>query len=319
MRRSLAWALGPLAALFFALVSVAFVALVARPARAHDFEPGVLSLVEVDAPSRRFDVRWTEPTESTARGEPLRPVYPNGCREEGRSLVCAAGLRGTLGVAGAMTTTTKVVVSVRWRSGRSFEAMLDRDHREVEVSASASPPSFVRIGVEHVATGLDHIAFVVGLFLVVGPRGRRLLATVTAFTLAHSLTLALAALHVVSLPRAPVEATIAASVLLVALESRTERPTLTRRWPWAVAFLFGLVHGLGFAGALEELGLAEQSVLPALIGFNVGVEIAQVMLVALLVLLARFADARARAVASYAIGALGVYWLFDRVAAIFAS
>jgi hydrogenase/urease accessory protein HupE len=176
----------------------------------------------------------------------------------------------------------------------------------------------MKLGTEHVFTGLDHVAFVVGLFLVVGPR-RRLLATITAFTIAHSLTLALAALHVVDLPRAPVEATIAASVLLVAREALASEPTLTRTKPWLVAFLFGLVHGLGFAGALGELPLPRASFGVALLAFNVGVEIAQLLIVAALVAVARLSTrippeqrARGTRATCYVIGALGAWWFFDR-------
>jgi hypothetical protein len=196
------------------------------------------------------------------------------------------------------------------------------------------------LGTEHVFTGLDHVAFVVGLFLVVqtgrrsrsgtddAPPWRRLVSTITAFTLAHSLTLGLAAAHVVDLPRAPVEATIAASVLLVGREALGSEETLTRTRPWLVAFLFGLVHGLGFAGAIGELPLARASFGVALLSFNVGIEIAQLLIVGALLLAVHVASRKAatkgdakrrdrqRALAMraacYAIGTLGAFWFFDR-------
>ena len=291
----------------------------ASAARAHDFEPGVLALVETDARAGRFDVRWTEPSDSEARGEPVQVIYPSGCTLEGTTLSCNAGLRGEIAFEGIRSRATKVVVSIRWTGGRSLETIVTRDHARVAIDPS--PPSsfaaFVRLGIEHVALGLDHVAFVVGLFLIVGDARRRLVATITAFTIAHSVTLALAAFDVLTLPRAPVEATIAASVLLVAVESMDERESVTRSHPWAVALGFGLVHGLGFAGALGELGLPHAALPATLLAFNLGVEIAQLALVALLVVSARLLRRRGRIVLAYAIGTLGAFWLIDRTVAMF--
>jgi hypothetical protein len=149
--------------------------------------------------------------------------------------------------------------------------------------------------------------------LIVGAN-RRLVATVTSFTVAHSLTLALAAFDVVALPRGPVEAIIAASVLLVAVEATSARQTWTKNWPWILAFAFGLVHGLGFAGALGELGLPHAALPKTLFAFNVGVEIAQLALVGLLVVARKWIPRRPLA---YAIGAGGAFWLIERTFTMF--
>jgi hypothetical protein len=152
-----------------------------------------------------------------------------------------------------------------------------------------------------------------------------MIATVTAFTIAHSITLALAATHVLELASAPVEATIAASVVLVAVEATHRRPTLTRSYPWAVAGLFGLVHGLGFASALSEIGLPRGSSAVALVSFNVGVELAQLAIVGAFLLAARFVrlsprrEELTKTAACYALGAVGSYWLISRTAAIFSG
>lgn len=272
--------------------------LVTRDARAHDFEPGVLAIVEDEA--GHVTERFTPPTDGDVRLE-----------HEGDAVVFR-GLR----------PGSKVVVSVRRRDGRSFEAVATPERPRVEIvrAAPSSFLAFVRLGLEHVAGGLDHVAFVCGLFLIVGAN-RRLVATITAFTVAHSLTLALAAFDVLALPRAPVEATIAASVLLVAVEATTERETWTHRRPWLVAFAFGLVHGLGFAGALGELGLPHAALPKTLLAFNVGVELAQLALVGVLVAAERvfLARRRPRTVLAYAIGAFGAYWLVERTVAIFTS
>lgn len=180
--------------------------------------------------------------------------------------------------------------------------------------------SYFALGVEHILEGWDHLLFVIALVLLVR-RGWAVAKAVTAFTVAHSLTLAGVSLGFLGLPGRPVEAVIALSIVLLAVEvARGERTTLTRRWPWLVAFLFGLVHGFGFAGALRDIGLPEGEVPAALIAFNLGVEAGQlcVVLGVLLVLEAirRIrSDALAPAIraASYAIGITGSYWLVERL------
>jgi HupE / UreJ protein len=157
------------------------------------------------------------------------------------------------------------------------------------------------------------------LFLV-GFR-RRLVATITAFTLAHSVTLAASALGLLVLRSPPVEASIALSIVLVSAEALRERETLTRRWPALVAFFFGLIHGLGFAGALKEIGLPEQHVSIALLTFNLGVEAGQLLVVAaawgLTLAVARFRSAAAvRRPALYGIGALAAFWSLERIIAM---
>jgi hypothetical protein len=155
---------------------------------------------------------------------------------------------------------------------------------------------------------------------VVGTKSlRRLVGTITAFTVAHSITLLFAATGVLGLASAPVEATIAASVVLVAREALHERPTLTRQAPWAVAFVFGLVHGLGFAGALSAWGLPEGWIAPSLLWFNVGVEIGQLGVVVVSVAIVRRFGARLgrfHPSAAYAIGGLAMWWLIERVLAV---
>ncbi|RYG85585.1 HupE/UreJ family protein, partial [bacterium] len=170
-------------------------------------------------------------------------------------------------------------------------------------------------------TGYDHLLFVLGLLFLVGFH-RRLVWTITAFTAAHSLTLASAAMGWLTLRPPPVEACIALSILLVAAEALNPRLTLARRWPALVAFLFGLVHGLGFAGALRDVGLPENHLPVALLTFNVGVELGQLATVAVAWLVVQFAVARwprlaaARTPALYGIGSLAAYWSWVRVVAL---
>jgi hypothetical protein len=182
--------------------------------------------------------------------------------------------------------------------------------------------AYTGLGVQHILSGYDHLLFVIGLLFLVGFQ-RRLVWTISAFTLAHSLTLASAALGWVTLRSAPVEASIALSIVLVAYEALNKQPTLSRRLPALVAFGFGLVHGLGFAGVLQEIGLPQQHLLAALLAFNLGVEIGQLLVVGLaglLVLALRQQPwaARLRVPALYGIGSVAAYWTWTRVALILA-
>ena len=185
-------------------------------------------------------------------------------------------------------------------------------------------------GVEHILFGLDHLLFVLALILL-APSRRVLLWTITAFTLAHSVTLALATLGVVRVPGPPVEAMIALSILLLAGEIahlERGRPSLTARWPWLVAFSFGLLHGFGFAGALTAVGLPQGDIPLALFAFNAGVELGQLVFIAAVlgalglvrrIELSPVADRRALRTATYAIwGTLAAFWFFERLAGFLA-
>ena len=180
--------------------------------------------------------------------------------------------------------------------------------------------SYFVIGVEHILAGWDHLLFVIALVLLVG-NGWAVVKAATAFTIAHSITLAGATLGLTGLPQRPAEALIALSIVFLAVEiARGTRETLTRRLPWLVAFAFGLLHGFGFAGALREIGLPEGEVPAALLSFNLGVEAGQLLVIALvlasLALVRRIGpqvETRAVRLASYGIGITGAYWLVDRV------
>lgn len=188
-------------------------------------------------------------------------------------------------------------------------------------SAWTVAATFLRLGIEHILTGYDHLLFIAALVLLVGDF-RRLVVTATAFTLAHSLTLAAAVLGLVHIPPAPVEALIALSIAFVAAEIARHGEGAAGPRPWMMAFAFGLLHGLGFAGALSAIGLPQQAIPMALISFNLGVEIGQIGVIAVLlplVALLRGLALRwprwAPALAPYAIGSLAMLWTFERVAA----
>jgi hydrogenase/urease accessory protein HupE len=289
-----------------------------------------MSMAEMDVRETadgRFLWQWAATNEKLPDGAALTPEWPAACRADGGVLQCGAGgLRGRMSVSGVGKSYSAALVRVTWLDGQSRVFTLTAAHSSVQLYGSADDrrglgeiaTTYGALGVEHILTGYDHLLFVAGLLFLVGFR-RRLFWTITAFTAAHSLTLACAALGWLTLRSPPVEASIALSIVLVAHEALNERDTLARRWPAALAFLFGLVHGLGFAGALQELGLPQRHLAIALLSFNAGVEVGQLLAIAAAwafwrLLRDRLAPLRTPAL--YAVGSLAAYWTWLRVAAI---
>ncbi|MBL0726238.1 HupE/UreJ family protein [Piscinibacter sp. HJYY11] len=284
-----------------------------------------------------MEVRQAGPTEFlwqwTAGNRPgdagLRISWPEGCRAEETVLRCGAeSLQGRLGVEGVGRRFSAVLVKVYWLDGQMRVHTLTQAQPSVQLFGAADDRrgvgevvwAYLVLGVEHILMGFDHLLFVLGLLFLVGFE-RRLVWTITAFTLAHSVTLASSSLGWLVLNSAPVEATIALSIMLVAGEALNKEQTLSRRWPAMVAFLFGLVHGLGFAGALQEIGLPEQHLAAALVTFNAGVELGQLLVVlvacVLWKLLARWPSVqRGRPALLYSMGAVAAYWSIGRIVAI---
>lgn len=298
------------------------VVLAAWPAGAHRFDPALLELRE--AASGRHEVRWR----TTARTEGLTLALPPGCTADGSwpeyTLDCGAdGLEGrSLRVDGFAGRPIDVLLRVHRLDGAQQVAILRPDAPTVVVSGRAPGVGrYVRLGIEHILLGLDHLLFVFSLLLLVAGR-RRLVWTVTAFTAGHSVTLAAATLGWARLPTAAVEALIAASIVLLAREllRPSDGTSFARDRPWWVAAGFGLLHGLGFASALSEAGLPEGSVAAALLLFNLGVEIGQLLFIAgVLALGAALAGVVRRvpiSVAAYAIGALAAAWTMERLASL---
>jgi len=244
-----------------------------------------------------------------------------------------AGPNGLIGerieFAGLQLTITDVLVRVQMHDGTVSTPLVRPNRPWIEIEAAprllAVAGAYVLHGIEHILFGFDHLLFVLALILIV--RGRKMLLwTITAFTIAHSITLSLATLGVVQVSGPPVEATIALSILLLACEIvRLQRgePSMTAQWPWVVAFSFGLLHGFGFAGALTQIGLPQRDIPLALFAFNVGVEMGQLIFIAAvlgLLAVARYfkpapiVEQRALFATSYAIGALAAFWFIERLA-----
>ena len=312
-------------------LALALSALAANGALAHELS---MAEMQVQQLSRtEFLWQWTASGSRPAADE-LKPVWPQGCStdpnpENGNLLRCGeGGLAGRLAVEGVGKAYSAAMVRVTWLDGGTRVYTITVAQPSVRLYGSAEDPrgmgeiawAYSVLGVEHILTGWDHLLFVVALLFLVG-FNRRLVWTITAFTAAHSITLALAALGVLTLRPAPVEATIALSIVLVASEALHRRETLARRWPALVAFLFGLVHGLGFAGALKEIGLPQNHLPVAVLTFNAGVEAGQLLVVAfayfawkLLAGWPRFALARAPAL--YAVGSIAAYWSLVRMVSL---
>ncbi len=310
----------------FWLIVAAFALLIA-PAGAHEMSMAEMELRETS--TGEFFWQWSAFSDKRPIGNDLVPHWPESCQAGPNTLHCgSAGLKGTLGMDGVGKRYSAALVKVIWLDGESHVYTLTGAQPSVELygarddrrGSSEIFRAYTVLGVQHILSGLDHLLFVIGLLFLVGFR-RRLIGTITAFTLAHSLTLACSVFGWISLRSAPVEASIAMSIVLVASEALREKASLARRVPALVSFLFGLVHGLGFAGALRSIGLPQSHLPLALLSFNAGVEIGQLLMVVLAYVVVRAPLprpylARARRPALYAVGAVAAYWSWLRIAAI---
>jgi hypothetical protein len=330
----------------FALALILF----ALPAAfAHETLPASLILEERSADV--FALSWRVPaTEGSAPD--MVPVLPDNCRQiesaqvmatagariERWQIACAGGIAGKrVSIAGQADYLLDTVVRISFLDGRSLSRIARPRAPEVVLDLAAQTDKdergFFRLGITHILGGIDHLLFIVCLILWVrSPLA--LLGTVTGFTLAHSITLALATLGVITIPAPPVEACIALSIVFLAAELlRARQPhaaPVSRRRPWLMAFAFGLLHGLGFAGALRDIGLPADGIASALLLFNLGVEAGQLLFVGMVLgmfaLMRRFVlpalpslqlhAARFQALPAYGVGTLAAFWFFQRLALV---
>jgi len=307
-------------------------------ADAHEMRPGYLEIRE-SAPDT-YDVLWKVP----ALGDDMRlglylrfdddvrtitePVagFLGGAHTQRLRIQRDGGLTGTLvTIDGLDATFTDVLLRLERADGTEITHRLTPANPsyviEAEPGTGQVALTYLVLGTEHILSGVDHLLFVLALLMVV-VSWRKLVGTITAFTVAHSITLALAALGFVHVPGRPVEAIIALSIVFVAAEivrGRMGKPGLTARLPWIVAFTFGLLHGFGFAGALNEIGLPQSAIPLALFTFNVGVEIGQLLFIAAIFVLYAIAKRIqptppewAWRIPTYAIGGVAAYWMIER-------
>lgn len=312
------------------LLLVLAVCLSATPARAHSFDAATLTLTEVAEGKFAIDWRTTAGTLKDLR-EPAH--YPQPCQQRGATLDCGPqGLVGTIELPWLAGGESRVTVLIDWSDGSRLFRIVDG--RSPSLNVYGTPPSagfrflvpiaadYTRLGVEHILTGFDHLMFVLAVTILVRTR-RALVAAITAFTVAHSLTLAATVLGWLELPSAAVETAIALSIVLASTECLRPAHSLARRAPWLVTFAFGLLHGMGFASALLETGLPEKHVPSALLFFNAGVELGQLAAIATFLALGwlwtRIKQRPAWSVRAlvYAMGCTAAYWSLERGAAMF--
>ena len=311
----------------------------AASATGHEVRPAYLRITETSP--NVFEVLWKQPLLGDLR-LPLEPVLPEHCILAVRSVddvrnaaliqrwtanCRPGGLSGSvIGIEGLSGTLTDVLVNIALLDGTSISALLrpETPYLTVDSKGRTNLLGYLTLGVEHLLFGFDHILFVIGLMFFILKPGP-LIKAITAFTIAHSITLGVAALEIVRLSQAPVEAVIALSILFLAVERlRRAEETITARHTWIVAFVFGLLHGFGFAGALADIGLPKANALWALFLFNLGVEIGQLMIVAAALMVvagvryARLSLPRWLINAPlYGIGSIASYWFVSRTVLIF--
>ncbi len=321
---------------WFALLALLLAA--ASPARADELRPGYLELTET-APGE-WALAWKQPYAVAPQASPPPPAIPANCRYEGEvrqggaggavlgqaMMRCDGPLGGQRIGFGGMLGQDDMLVRVIPLGAPMQALRLTAAEPAATIADEAEPPpiwrTYFALGVEHILEGWDHLLFVIALVLLLR-QWRRAVIAATAFTVAHSLTLAGASLGLLSMPQRPVEVLIALSIVFLAVEivkRDPDSPSLAMRFPWVVAFLFGLLHGFGFAGALKEIGLPESDIAAALLAFNLGVEAGQLLVVAATLAVIAIAGRLARAklepamkLASYGIGITGAYWLVDRL------
>jgi len=319
-------------------------ALAVPTARAHEARPAYLEIKETSP--NQFSVLWRTPVLAGMRlpvaltipgdvknlKEPVEQELADSLLERRWIDAGANGLASKrIEFRGLQATITDVLVRVEMLDGRKWTTLVHPSRPWFEPSAAPSKlqvaGAYLRLGIEHIWTGVDHLLFILALMILVKGT-RRLVATVTAFTIAHSITLAGATLGFVHVPQKPIEAAIALSIVFVACEivhAREGRQGLTERWPWIVAFTFGLLHGFGFAGALSEVGLPQTAIPVALLFFNVGVEVGQLLFIAAILSLMALGRWFARReaipqpawawrIAPYSIGGIAAFWMVQRIA-----
>jgi hypothetical protein len=307
----------------------------------HEVRPAFLGLEQRN--EQTFELVWKRPTQTTTVAD-ITPEFPSHCqlhwtppaeitadaKVQRGTLRCAAPGLGNaeLHITGLNQSLIDVLLRVQWLDGNIQQQLIQR-HRpytSLYKNTSLQTPAYLSLGIEHILEGYDHLLFVAALMLLVTGMWT-LLKTITAFTLAHSLTLALATLGLVKVPATPVETLIALSIALLAAEAiqnRRGKPSLTARHPWVIAFGFGLLHGLGFAGALAEIGLPQSDIPMALLLFNVGIELGQLVFISVIWLislttknLSAIQLNRLFYFPAYTIGTVGAFWGIERMLSMF--
>ena len=296
---------------------------------AHEFNPAHLVVDEVA--ENEYQINWMYPIKNI--GQRAEIIFPEACSSEAQSpyqqgkylvekidLICSKSLKGQTIEVTNLSVLTDALVTITDRNNDVFEGLMNLQEPKllVPIKKQSLPSSYLYLGIDHLISGPDHILFILGLmFLVSGILN--MIKTITAFTVAHSITLGLSVLDLISLPRATVEAVIALTIVFLAIEiSENKRYKST---PWLIAFGFGLLHGLGFANALTEIGIANEQLLFSLLFFNLGIEAGQLLMIPIFGVLIWLAYkfnkySQSATCVSYVLGIMGFFWFINRTIGI---
>lgn len=314
------------------LLSIIMWVAISLSASAHEVRPAYLSLTETSP--AEFTVTWKQPVLDGRRLK-IKPAFPKGCTQSApmadrkgatiteRSVLSCPLTDGEIVLEGLERTLTDVFAEINYLSGETRTALVKPSDPRITLGGKASSAAkhYLWIGVEHIIYGWDHLLFVIGLTLLVARR--QILGVATAFTLAHSITLALAAFGLINIPIRPVEILIAASIVLLGVEIMRKRQghkTLATERPYLISFAIGLIHGCGFASALSEIGLPKGTELLALLLFNIGVELGQFAIIGLtifvLIAIAKIgknALRRTEVFLTYGLASIAMFWFIQRM------
>ena len=296
---------------------------------AHEFNPAHLVIDETA--ENTYQINWMYPVKNI--GPRAEIIFPDTCSSEAQSpyqqgkylvekidLLCGESLKGQIIEVTNLSVLTDALVTITHLNDDVFEGLMNLKESKllVPIKQQSFPSSYFTLGVDHLISGIDHILFILGLlFLVTGIVN--MIKTITAFTIAHSITLGLSVLDLISLPRATVEAVIALTIVFLALEISENKQYKSA--PWLIAFAFGLLHGLGFANALTGIGIANEQLLLSLLFFNLGIEAGQLLMIpifgAFIWLAYKFDIYKQSATCvSYILGAMGFFWFINRTIGI---
>ena len=299
---------------------------------AHEFNPAHLVINELDDELNTYEATWMYPYKNIGtRGE---VIFPDFCSVESKDLyyqgkyineeldlTCSSTIKGSLIEITKLSVLTDALVTINFYDDETFEGLVNNKNTSILVPNKDKymPTSYIYLGFDHLLNGLDHILFVVGLmFLVVGTIN--LIKTITAFTIAHSITLGLSVFNIIKLPQATIEIMIALTIVYLAAEIKNSKKY--EFTPWNLAFGFGLLHGLGFAGALSDIGIENNEILLSLLFFNIGIEIGQLVLIPFIWIFIFIANnynfyKKSVVFSSYFVGSMGAYWVISRFINLF--
>ena len=296
---------------------------------AHEFNPAHLVIDETA--ENTYQINWMYPVKNI--GPRAEIIFPDTCSSEAQSpyqqgkylvekidLLCGESLKGQIIEVTNLSVLTDALVTITHLNNDVFEGLMNLKESKllVPIKQQSFPSSYFTLGVDHLISGIDHILFILGLlFLVTGIVN--MIKTITAFTIAHSITLGLSVLDLISLPRATVEAVIALTIVFLALEISENKQYKSA--PWLIAFAFGLLHGLGFANALTGIGIANEQLLLSLLFFNLGIEAGQLLMIPIFGVLIWLAYKfniykQSATCVSYILGAMGFFWFINRTIGI---